>query len=384
MTDFNKSKKIKNADSSDYDITEENSLQLPSDQDNAFLRNGKSNANVVLELHDDEYADDITILEDKSSKQKPKKEKIKKEKSFKKQTLLKQLRTLGILLVLGVFTGSGLGVWYYNTELRMDINYDLNADDYKYDINAVMSESFGISNSADNDKFLEKAQEQGKTPLDLSAANNFAIAEYHASLASSWSAVGEGQIKTIITQSMYSEKKFDGEKYTFVSISNSSMVKVANCDEFIKGGKNVSSYSGKNSTANSAEWSKNKEQSLEDYLDAVGTSPTAIQPYIISDKTILSASEISYDAEQNHYTFTIELDTVTSVINYVKQVKFTGGLQSYPKFNKISQTITIDGEWNLVSIEINDQYDAVVGIKASCTGYLKNYYTFNQPIEMPV
>lgn len=348
------------------------------------LNNQPDAGNVFLES---KTTEEVEVLERENSKNEDSSKK-KKKMSFKKKTLMHQLKTLGALMLMGVFTGCGLGVWYFNTELRNDTNYDIDPTPYQYDINAVMSNNFNITNQNDYATFVETATSQGKTPLDLTPADNFALAEYHASLASSWTAIGEGQINTIITQSLYSEKKFDGNKYTFVNISISSMVKVAKCYEYIKGAKDVVSYTGASPQSTSATWNKDATKIANaDFKEQMGNLPNAIQPYLISDKTITNGNtkeNVIYDELSQSYSFTIELDTVNSVLLYAHQVKSTGGLQTYPKFNSIIQTITIDKDWNLISIEIKDKYDAVVGIKASCTGYLKNYYTFNQPVEMPV
>lgn len=311
-----------------------------------------------------------------------------KKSSFKKETFIKQLRTIGILLFLGIFTGCGLGVWYFNTELRINVNYDIDPTPYLYDLDSIMASTLGISSRDEYSNFVTTAQENGKTPQDFTPAENFALAEYHASIASSWTAIGDGQINTIITQSLYSEKKYNGTKATFVNISMSSMVKVAKCYELFDNATSVNVYNGVNPQAHTATWEIGEPKNNDDFKKEMGILPNVIQPYIISDKTIThgnTASNVIYDDLTNTYSFTIELDTVKSVFYYVNQVKATGGLGSYPVFHSITQTITIDQEWNLVSIEIKDSYDAIVGIKASCNGYLKNYYTFNEDnIEMPV
>lgn len=335
---------------------------------------------------DENDGNQAIILESKRDENINKKPSKGKKTEYKKGTFIHQLRTIGILMFLGIFTGCGLGVWYFNTELRNDTNYNIDQTPYLYDLNSIMASTVGLSNPDDYSTFVVKAQEQGKTPLDFTPAENFALAEYHSSLASTWSSIGHGQIQTIVTQDIYSEKKFDGNKYTFVNMS-SGMVSVARCFEYFKDAPNVKAYDGKSPTAESATWVPLNEKSTDDFKEEMGVLPSSVQPYIISDKTITKGNEktnMVYDETSQTYSFTIELDTVLSVLNYVRQVRSTGGLQSYPKFNSIVQTIVIDKDWNLVSIEIKDNYDAVMGLKVNINGYLKNYYTFNQSVEMPV
>lgn len=325
------------------------------------------------------------ILESKKTEQKQAPEKKKKRRG---QTLLHELRTMGILMFLGIFVGCGLGVWYFNSELRIDVNYDIDPTPYFYDIASIMNSTLGITNEDEFENFLSQANSQGKKPTDFTPAENFALAEYHSSLASSWTAIGYGEIQTVLTQSLYSEKKYNGEKATFVNISMSSLVKVAKCYEYFDNASSVNVFNGQDPQKDTATWNASGEKSVSEFKNEMGNLPNVIQPYIISDKTIIDGndkSNVVYDDLTGNYSFTIKLDTVSSVLYYVRQVKATGGLGEYPKFYSIEQTITIDKDWNLVSIEIKDKYDAIVGIKASCTGYLKNYYTFNDPsLEMPV
>lgn len=342
-------------------------LNTPSDDDELFRATKNEN---------------IIVLENKSQ------EKEKPKKSYKKQTFIKQLRTLGILTLLGIFTGSGLGVWYFNNELRINVDYDIDPTPYHYNISSIMAETLNINDESQFANFVEVAKSQGKKPTDFTPAQNFALAEYHAKQAKAWTAIGNGNISTIVQQSLYSEKKYNGEKATYVNISVSSVVAVSKCYEYFNNADHVNVYNGSNLTANSATWTETTPQSTKDFKDAMGNLPNVIQPYIISDKTITDGNtkeNVKYDQSSNNYSFTIQLDNVTSVLYYARQTKATGGLGAYPVFHSIIQTIEIDSEWNLVSIEVKDKYDAIVGIKVECSGYLKNYYTFNDTsIEMPV
>ena len=74
------------------------------------------------------------------------------------------------------------------------------------------------------------------------------------------------------------------------------------------------------------------------------------------------------------------------MLNYVRQVQQTSGLGSAPTFESVKQTITIDGEWNLISISIEENYSVLYGgISAGCSGTLTSYYYLNQPelIDFP-
>ena len=216
---------------------------------------------------------------------------------------------------------------------------------------------------------------------------SFILAEYNATLAERFHAEGNGRVATIATQSVYSEKNYDGNRYTFESISK-GMMSVAICSAMDKGDDRVELYRGSNIQPNDAEWSLSDDDvySLDEYEELAGSTPDAIQPYIISDKTVLSSS-IERDGETGYYTLTFELDPITSVLRYARQVRQTSGLSSYPEFKTVSQTITIDENWNLICIDVHETYSVVAfGIPASCTGTLTTYYYFNDDavLDLPV
>ena len=72
------------------------------------------------------------------------------------------------------------------------------------------------------------------------------------------------------------------------------------------------------------------------------------------------------------------------MLNYAKQVKRTGGLGGYPEFEDLTITIVIDGDWNLLSFGIKENYSAIKGIRASCSGVLDYTVKINDTVEMPV
>ena len=299
-----------------------------------------------------------------------------------------RMRTLGVLVVLGIFTGSGLGVWYFNDVLRSDVNYNqYDISEYITTASEVLSEVYGLSESQQRN-WLEVAKASDKnSPDDLTAVQSFILAEYNATLAERFHAEGNGRVATIATQSVYSEKNYDGNRYTFESISK-GMMSVAICSAMDKGDDRVELYRGSNIQPDDAEWSLSDDDvySLDAYEGLAGSTPDAIQPYIISDKTVLSSS-IERDEETGYYTLTFELDPITSVLRYARQVRQTSGLSSYPEFKTVSQTITIDENWNLICIDVHETYSVVAfGIPASCTGTLTTYYYFNDDavLDLPV
>ena len=347
-------------------------------------------------------------LKDDFKKELNKKAKKEKEKSkTSKKSFKQRMKTLGILTVLGVFTGSGLGVWYFNNAIVPPINYDqYEVVDYQTSAQDVLGELFGISSDYENWRSSSEFLSSGiDSPSDLTPVQNFLLAEYNAMNSDYFHIVGSGKVNVSafgipVSQTVYSEKNFDGNTYTFESISKGTM-NIGKCSVMKKStslnpnpevmlfsSSDVYTSEGASITDN-AVWNKYDTYTQEAYIDLAGGLPNGIQTYIVSDKTITSTNDssvITYDEATGYYTFTIELDPITSVLNYVRQVQQTSGLDYPPTFSSISQTITIDGEWNLVCISITEKYSVLYGgISAGCTGTLTSYYYLNQPelIDFP-
>lgn len=316
----------------------------------------------------------------------------------KRTSWKKRLFNMAVVLVLGITTGSILGSWYYKTALKPFDYSKYQESDFVDDINAILSEVTGIANMTDAQKqnWVSLAQANGKTPLDLSASQNFQLAEFTMSLASSYTALGYGMVETIATQTIFSGKKFDGNTYTFESVS-AGIMSVASCASMQKDSKNVTSYGGSIKNLDVAaetcevEWNgKPTTSSKQDFKDLNGNTPDKLNPYIISSKTILAENEVVIETIANEngttsYKFTMKLDPVSSVLNYIKQVKQTSGLASYPEFSDVTYTVIMDEDWNLQRTEVVENYSIVYGpLKPGCRGTLNTNYEINIPVNLPV
>ena len=346
-----------------------------------------------LSLLNESANEEIVFLDNKPSNKKVKAKKIKTKKikdndGYEKVSFLKRIRTLVILLVLGIFTGSGVGVWYYNNLLRSNVDYDTlfaEAAAYETDYDELFSSKLSITSNNDKENWVAIASSQEKTPASFSAIDNFALAEWNAYHSSTFSVIGHGSVLTLgVKQGIYSARKFDGSKYTFESIS-SGVISVVSADSFVKNSNEVKQYSGSNVKGDTATWKYNNSVSLDEYVNAVGNKPSVIHPYIISSKTLKESTDVVFDEETETYSFTLVLDNVLSVIRYARQVKKTGGLGSYPEFSKVVQKVVIDKNWNIVSVDIEETYSAVAfGMKVSCSGTLFCEYSFNGEVEMNI
>lgn len=343
------------------------------------------------EILTEEDSDKNEIIEDTKSRSKKglKVRKTKKDSNYEKKTFIKRIKTLVTLIVLGVFTGSGMGVWYFNTVLRSTVDYEalfLELDKYTMNVDNVFKDTLKITSEEEKANWVSKVKSEGKDPTDFTPIENMALAEWNASHSSSFVMIGNGWVETLgIKQAVNSCKKFNGEAYTYESIS-SGVVTVAILDYMKLSNQNkISLYTSNKPNGDDTVWNYNEDLTRDDYLKLVGGPLNTIQPYIISPQTVLSSTPAVYNEESGYYTFSFELDKVLSVIKYARQVRRTGGLGSYPEFSKVSQTITIDSDWNIVNIEIYENYSAVaMGMKVGCKGYIMNTFKFNGDVTLNV
>lgn len=356
----------------------------PDDNDNPTIFNTKE----IASAHKD-----ATAEKKKASKLSRKEKREAKKAAYKKTTFKHKLKVMGVLSVLAVFIGSGLGVWYFDNFLKSNTDYSADPADFVQSIDDTLTKNLSGINLANKVDWVEYAKSQGKTPANFSPTDNFVLAQYNASIANSYSAIGEGHIKTMgQNQYFYSERKFDGTKYSFVSISPSTIpalvADVAVCDIMTKGSSSINSYQGPIKEGNkSADWTYSASYTKDDYSILTGVAITDLHPYLICEKpgyeTVIASSEVTVD-ENGNYVFTLELDKVNGVLKYVRQVKRTGGLAFLPEFSSIILTTTITPDWQLSHLHIEEKYSAIkMGVNAPIDASLDYNFTINQPVSLP-
>lgn len=359
----------------------------PSSNENKLEQTFSNEISITIDLE----SDDLNFKTNLSSRKLAKRAKREAKKAtYKKTTFKHKLKVAAVLMVLGIFTGSGLGVWYFNFALNSNVDYSADPAEFVQDVNQTLLRNFEDFNLDNKENWVAQAKSQGKTPADISPVDNYVLAEYNASLANSYTVVGVGSILTMgFDQYMFSERKFDGNTYSFVSISpttNSFVGDIAICDIMKKGSNTINSYIGINNVEKgdtTAEWEYDASYNVQEYSTFAGVMVNSLTPYIIGEKTVLSSSEISIDSNGN-YVFDLELNTVSSVLRYVKQVKRTGDLALLPVFSEIKQTITITEEWELVSIKIEEKYSAIkMGINAPISASMFTSFVFDEPVTLP-
>lgn len=105
----------------------------------------------------------------------------------------------------------------------------------------------------------------------------------------------------------------------------------------------------------------------EQYLQVYGLPATEISDFIINEETIVSESEITYDAETQLYSLTVGLDTLTSVAYYVNNMRTMGNLPTNPEFTNVSITFRFLEDWSVVSMEIVEEYSVSMSLAITAT-----------------
>ncbi len=316
----------------------------------------------------------------------------------KKHFWQRRVFSFAMVVVLGVSSGVWLGGWYKDYISGQSVDYsNYNLEDYEINrinvLNSVTGQKFSSENEIGDIVAILKSN--GKlNPCKLSASQNFAIADFLASKATSYQAVGVGVVDTIANQDITSSKKFDGSTYTFESMS-AGMLTVATCAVMQKGGSNVQLYKGdglqqdETTKIHTAVWKKDKSLPLTEYEQLNGMQPDRLLPYVVSSKTIIDEANVQVVEttfnDKKAYEFTMQLDPVTSVLRYYRQVMQTSGLESAPKFYDVQVKVILDENWNFVRTEVLEHYTVVAfGIPAECTGTLNTDFVFNQNVTLPV
>ena len=325
-----------------------------------------------------------------------KEQETKEKELLRKQKLTwkKRLMNFGLLTLCGVVTGVGLGSWYYKNVLSSNVDWDV----YLQELPAYEQKVVDTQNSAfekilgsgfseeDKEHFIETATTKGLTPSDFSMAENYQLANYNFTNSEKYLVQGTGQVKTIATQSIYNEKLFDGETYQFISIS-AGIMSIAEIAQMNKNMTSVTTVKGNDIQATSAKWTGTKNiYTASEFKNMTGALPNTSQNYLICEDTILNNSTGQITVIENEdgskfYQFEMQLNIVYSVLNYIKQMKYTSALSAYPEFESIKQLVTIDENWNFVSIDCIEEYSIVAfGMRNNCTGTLLNYFYFNKDV----
>lgn len=122
----------------------------------------------------------------------------------------------------------------------------------------------------------------------------------------------------------------------------------------------------------------------KDYRKQRGCTQDEFAVYIINEDTVLSYSEVTDNGDGTYsQTFSLNPETEpaenSAIYYYRYQMKASGGLTSLPTFDYINVTYTFDGNWRVLSSEIEESYVASMGpVNAKGLAHSKTVYSYEE------
>ena len=268
------------------------------------------------------------------------KDKVKNSKSFEFNR--KSIIILVIISLAGILTGVFVGSYFIGGYVP----------DYSQYSEAMLR---------DDVKTLSQRAE-GKSPSQFKAYEIFEIAEYRMFTHGSLLVTSSGEVDTIASQTISGVKAFENGTYFKENLS--------------KGIKNV----GERTYYNEGDDFVTKYEASKISSQMVGTYKSPKNVLNVND----SAKKVSLENGETGYEFSLQLNAITSVLNYVKQMKDMSQLPDYPAFTDITLNVVVDEEFRFIQIETLEHYSVnYMGINAKCTGTLVEIYEYGKTNIIP-
>lgn len=280
--------------------------------------------------------------------------------------------TVGICLsCCGLGVGVGLILNHFLSYESVDYS-GLNINDYEDDMDKLVTKY----NKTDSNKYLSTF-----TPNELATLARYKLSQHQYAKY-----VGIGLVNAAmgVKQTVRSYYLKDGNNYFFESISKSKIVGVNK--RFYQDPDKVTIYTGSGSDPEKADWNEDNKQdlSLEDFEEVWGKDLSRCSCFIISSKTTL-ADQSSAKKEGNNIILSLELDPITSVLRYVKNMKAMSNLDDYPTFHKVHIDMKLDEDLNLLWDKTDETYDVKsFGLTSkNTTGGMEENFTYDVHEEFP-
>ncbi len=209
----------------------------------------------------------------------------------------------------------------------------------------------------------ELPPEDGTLPTECSGMQNLAYMAGVLSQKTNYRSVMTSTVtaKMIIsyTQEVEAYRDYvDGVMLT-EDISTSALVNTARQNCFVSGkvlsrtaASKPKDWNGKNT-----EWSRDEPviRTNEQYIAEYGLLPMEFSAYILTEKTVLTSSEVTMNADGT-FSQTYTFDPETSAYYYKRNMQQSGGLAEQPWFHSITYTYTFDSAWNVLKVVSDEHY----------------------------
>ena len=273
------------------------------------------------------------------------------------------------MALIGVITGFCVGMYLVGNQL----------DPNRY--------NFDVASLQDNVAEI-RTESNSKTPIELGAIKCGALAFDTTFKAERVKIEGKGLVKAkamgmIVNQTIDALTIRVRDRIYFENISVSRFAKAIN--RFYAINDDIEHYEGSLS-GSTVSWKQspvNDIKTMDEYQAKFSCTLTDYMTYIVSSKTVVSESAVTID-ENGNYSFELELDKSKAVVNYVKNMKATGGLSEYPDFTSNPKIkITMDANYRILVFTSNETYDAKMGITASSVATLTNIFSYDEDFAIP-
>ena len=327
----------------------------------------------------DEYGDNMQIVlafnndETKREKKTRKKQFVTKKGKVKVFHRNVYIFTMILMIFLGGVCGSFVGD-YYNSNFANRANFNYT--------DAQIAEA--MSGIEEFDRNL--------SPDELGVVQSFMLAEYLMK-ETNFAMTETGVVNTMVSGMAVvqnvagSLQNKDGTR-TRVTAST-GMVPVGVKTVYQEGADNLLFSKGTPSDLASEDfgitWNEEKNQSLTDYHELWGVTPSWFMPYVVCDATV--AKNSSFEKSGSVYTATLTLKTrsnsqsgdtnnLMAYTYYVKQIAQMSGV-TVTDFNFCTITFSIDENYRLLSISVEEEYSVIYGIiPVVCSGNLTQTFTY--------
>lgn len=207
-----------------------------------------------------------------------------------------------------------------------------------------------------------EAPKDGSLPTAHSAAENLSYIAYVLDAQSQYHCYTYTVTSAAIaTQYTKSYKDYRDGVTISSDITYSSMVKSGSQACFVEGENGPEAYMrfssapSADTTHLTANWSQDApvHYGEQAYLYTYGLFQTELTNYIINADTIAESGEVKANGDGT-YTQSVMLDPIASTYYYQFGMKTRGGLSGYPEFQSVSLSFTFDGEWRILSMDIDE------------------------------
>lgn len=291
-------------------------------------------------------------------------------KKVNKKTII----IISAILCMSMVSGYFLGKMIYDQRYS-GINYDA------YTEAALREDSAKIA------EIIKKADTH--SPLELTATENFIIAEERLKSATAVSIETVGTVKAAGTNQNIKSYKIKNNNTYYKESLSAGFVSVAERFFYNSSDNSFVLQKSKSIDKNNlvvTSWSdSDTPMTYENFCSTNGVRPDVFLVYIVSSKTVLDGSSVTQETVdgQTLYKLSLSLDRAKSVINYVKQMKYISGLNDYPVFDYINLSVYINSNWEFVFIDIAEKYTAKMGITAKCEGVMRDTFNYSNPLPIP-